>query len=656
MPSSALLTSLLAWSSAAYAVDVDLQVLGPLVRGEPTEVLVTLTPPLDDVLVELVLGLGGIGDGPCPSALGGACLDVLPPLENPDAAVTSGGAATLWVVPPFDAPGTVALQAFTQEAVPSVSEPLELPVGAATWGLTLTPRRARVGVDDLRCQVHGISPSQVDLRWEVDGRPMPEVTRGLHVLPAGRLAAGRTYTCVAERNGVAQRVRSHIRVPSVLVLLADDLGWGDVGAFGEGPAADTPRLDQLADEGVRFDQAYASAPMCGPSRAGLITGRQQQRFGFEYNPEGGRDRGLPTRETTLGEVLGTRVRTAFIGKWHLGDEPRFEPRQRGFDDFVGFLGGKQLSLDPSRPHVLTRWLRPADLTQWASTDLVDQVQRNGRPAEWDGQQHLTDFLADAAIAQITSSNRPFFTLVSFNAPHIPIQAPAEHLMLVANPSSDAETLAYQATVAGLDAAIGRILDAVAASPHGDDTLVVFLSDNGCPTALLGACSNDPLTGGKLLLTEGGLRVPMMLSWPDRLTQRVVHDPVSTLDLLPTLAGALDVDTTRLPALDGVNLLPFLAGSRVGEPPHDALAWRVGGIRAVRRGPYKLVEHVTERIRWLFDIDNDPEEQVNLAAALPDVVDELHELLEQRELRYMQPAWEGETEVRDYYGTDVVVWH
>jgi arylsulfatase A-like enzyme len=646
------------WSalSLAHAVDIDVQVRSPLVRGQLAQVEVTLTPPRAGVPVHVVLGAGGVGAGPCPNALAGSCLGVLGPLTRAGPVSSAAGVARVWLPVPADAPPTVGLQAVALGGQVFLSDPLLWPVAPPTWTVSVTPQAARVRVDDLICAVPGLPPAEVALRWEVDGQPLPASTDGAEVLPAATLRPGSDYTCVATYQGVSQRASARVRVPSVLVLLTDDLGWGDVNGFGTGPAAHTPRLDQLADQGVTFTQAYASAPVCGPSRAGLITGRQQQRFGFEFNLGAVSSWGLHPQERTMGDVLGSRVRTAYLGKWHLGTEPEFHPLARGFDAFAGFLAGRHINQQPNLPGALDAWLSAADLNQWSAPASNDPLQRLGIDAAWDGaQQHLTDYFADAAIETLFASDEPFFTFVSFNAPHLPLQATADHLALVPSPSGDPSVLAYQATVAGLDAAIGRVLDALAASAHGDDTLVAFLSDHGCPPALVGACSNDPLAGGKLLLTEGGLRVPLLLSWPDRLAPGVVDDPVSLLDLLPTFASALGVSGPALPQFDGVDLLPFLADPSA-TPPHPLLAWRLGPVRAVRVGPYKLIEHVPAGLSWLFDVEADPGEQFDLSASEPALLSELRAALDAQELSYQSPAWPGDVSSRTYFGVPVQIRH
>jgi arylsulfatase A-like enzyme len=528
-------------------------------------------------------------------------------------------------------------------------------VQPALWSIAVTPESPRVGVEDLRCVVHGLPASEVSLSWELNEQPYTGPQLADDLIPGGRLEAGGRYACVGERNGFTQRAETEVRVPSVLVLLADDLGWGDVNGFGKGPASITPQLDRLADEGVRFSQAYVSAPLCSPSRASLLTGRHPQRFGYEFNIAGWSGRGLPAEELTLGEVLGGRARTSYIGKWHLGVEPAFYPSRHGFEDFVGFLSGKHVSMEPGLVGVVTSAMTPEDIIDWTTPTFDELVLRNGAVSEWDGTQHLTDFFADEAIDRIQASDEPFFVLVSFNAPHLPLQAPLSHVALVPNGSLNPDIRAYQATVAGMDAAIGRILDAVDSSAHADDTLVVFLSDNGCPAEPGHGCSNQPLEGVKLQLTEGGLRVPMVARWPDRLMPGEFTDPVSAMDLLPTLAFAMGADLRRAPELDGVNLLPYLFGERPGEVPHEALYWRLGGVRAVRMGPYKLVQHRPAGLLWLFDVEADPAERFDLSADLPDVVEELIAALDAQEDIYIPPAWPPRPDVIDYYGTEVEFW-
>jgi arylsulfatase A-like enzyme len=486
------------------------------------------------------------------------------------------------------------------------------------------------------------------LQWLVDGVPWEgALTTQLpgDTVPAEALVAGQTWTCVAAANGLAVDHVS-VRPPNVIVLLADDLGYGDLSSYG-GPTP-TPQLDTLAAQGVRFTEAYAAAPVCGPSRAGLLTGRQPSRYGFEYNvldDPSGVARGLPIAERTLADHLRLqRYSTALFGKWHLGFGPTFHPNLRGFDHFFGFLNGRRPSLEPGLVEGLELEVSEAEIAAWPASTGGWLVEENGIPATLD-ERHLTDRLADEAISWIrTQRDAPFFALISFNAVHIPLQATTEQLSRV-EPHEDPSTWAYRATLAGLDDAVGRILTALEDEDLADHTLIVFTSDNGCPAAE-GFCSNGPLAGGKIMLTEGGLRVPLLLRWTDRVAPgQVRSDMVSQLDVLPTAVaaagGALNEE-----AIDGVDLLPWLINP-AHPPPHEVLYWRMLPVRAIRRGADKLVD--TTANTWRFDLQADPGEQQDIHPTDPARSRELADELDDRARLYVPPSWIGQPAVTNYYG-------
>jgi arylsulfatase A-like enzyme len=404
--------------------------------------------------------------------------------------------------------------------------------------------------------------------------------------------------------------------PNVLVFLADDLGYGDIGVHGcrEIP---TPNIDQLAAEGVRCTSGYVTSPRCSPSRCGLLTGRTPQRYGCEL----GADNGLPAEERLLPELLTPAgYASGLVGKWHLGNAPEDLPSARGFGEFFGFLGGVSISLPRH------------------GNESIPRIQRNGRPASVPG--YLTDALRDEALGFLERHRaRPFFLLVAFNAPHEPVEAPAEALERF-TAIQDPMRRRYAAAVASLDAAVGAVLTRLDELALAERTLVFFLSDNGGPQSRRrwNGSSNRPLRGNKGSLWEAGIRVPFLVRWKGSLPAGRVYDaPVSTLDLVPTvlaLAGA----TPALP-LDGVDILPHLAG-RTGALPHEALFWRFNFPAghpadykwAVRVGDLKLV-HSPERdeetleprnldLTALFDLARDPGETHDLAAAQPERVAEL----------------------------------
>ncbi len=417
------------------------------------------------------------------------------------------------------------------------------------------------------------------------------------------------------------------RPPNHLLIVADDLGYADVGFHGcrEIP---TPNLDRLAASGVRCSQGYVSHSFCSPTRAGLLTGRYQQRFGHEMNPPYAPDNptiGLPTNEVTIAEVLRTKGYVCgLIGKWHLGAAPPFHPLARGFDEMFGFLGG-------GHHYFPEKWTGDAEYT----TPLL----RNREPVE--EREYLTRALGREAAAFIERHrDRPFFLYLAFNAPHTPMQAPPEVEERFKG-IPDPKRRTYAAMVAVMDEEIGRVLTALRRAGVESNTLVMFISDNGGPPAA-NAASNGPLRGAKGQVYEGGIRVPFVLSWPGRLPAGVVYDhPVSSLDLAPTMAALAGTTLPTDRPIDGVNLIPYLLGEREG-PPHRALFWRQQGSRpwAIRAGSLKLLAAVGDGEPELYDLAADLGESRNLAAERRDDGAALRAQWEQWNAHLVAPKWEN----------------
>ena len=411
------------------------------------------------------------------------------------------------------------------------------------------------------------------------------------------------------------------RRPNVVVIVADDLGNADVG-FQGGRDVPTPRLDALAASGVRCTAGYVSGPYCSPTRAGLLTGRYQQRFVHEFNPgppTGANVRvGLPLTERTLADVLrAAGYRTALVGKWHLGHGPEFVPQRRGFEEHFGFLGG-------SHPY------DPAG----GAEEGPNAIRRGDAPV--DEREYLTRAFAREAVSFIErSGDEPFFLCLAFNAVHAPLQAPEEVVERFAS-IAGARRRTYAAMLAELDDAVGRVLDALDAGGVADDTLVCFISDNGGPPG--NGSDNGRLRGHKSSTWEGGIRVPFVVRWPGRLPASAVYDhPVIQLDLFPTIVAAAGVGVPAGTALDGVDLLPHLAG-RTTDPPHDRLYWRFGAQRAIRAGDWKLVKGVGVEAPILVNLAEDPSESTDLSAAHPDKRRELEEAWKRWNEGLVEPLW------------------
>ena len=427
------------------------------------------------------------------------------------------------------------------------------------------------------------------------------------------------------------------RKPNIVVILADDMGFADVGFQGCRDIP-TPNLDKLAASGVRCTTGYVSGPYCSPTRAGLLTGRYQQRFGHEFNPAGeGRGDskiGLPLSQMTIADRLRAGgYATGLVGKWHLGGAPEFRPPRRGFDEFFGFLGGAH------------GYFLPEGAPIYRGTEEVAE------------REYLTDALAREAVAFVNRhKTEPFFLYLAFNAVHTPMHATDERLRRFAS-IADPRRRTYAAMLVAMDEAVGRVRDSLSAAELADDTLVFFLSDNGGPT-MVGTTQNgsinSPLRGSKRTTLEGGVHVPFVVSWPGHLPAGKVYDkPVIQLDVLPTALAAAGV-TVAIPAeqaLDGVDLLPFLAGSNQAAP-HDVLYWRMGEQMAVRRGDWKLVRYdraadgaagrnpgVTDA--RLYNLAEDIGESHDLAAQKPDVASELQGLWQTWSSQLAEPLWGGQ---------------
>lgn len=410
------------------------------------------------------------------------------------------------------------------------------------------------------------------------------------------------------------------RPPNILLIVADDLGYADLGVQGCRDIP-TPHIDSLAVNGVRFTSGYVSAPVCSPSRAGLLTGRYQQRFGHELNP--GRPQaappnfGLPLEETTLADRLKKLgYTTGAFGKWHLGYRPEFHPSRRGFDEFLGFLAGAHSYVD--------------------NLDPINPVQSSGKPiARFD---YTTDMFAAAAAEFILRhKDRPFFAYLSFNAVHTPMQAKAADLERFAAIENELRRQ-LAAMLWAMDEAVGRVLVRLRELNLEEDTVIFFLSDNGGPTLANGS-RNAPLRGVKSTLWEGGIRVPFIVQWKGRLPAGKVDDrPVIALDILPTAVAAAGGKIEPDWKLDGVNLLPHLTGRKPGAP-HANLFWRFGEQYAFRQGDWKLILPQRSDQPELYHLARDLRETNNLADKEPDKLKALRNIYDHWSDQLIAPKWE-----------------
>lgn len=431
-----------------------------------------------------------------------------------------------------------------------------------------------------------------------------------------------------------------VRKPNVILIMGDDLGYCDTDLYGSKDIP-TPNINSIAKNGVLFTNGYVSAPVCSPSRAGILTGRYQQRFGFEFNAGPlrraveNKDMGLPLTEITLPQLMKRAgYATGMVGKWHEGMNDKYFPTQRGFDEYFGFLFGANLYIDPNTPGVKSP--RGAGEGSGASDGrrpALNPIYRGMAPVE--EMEYLTDAFAREAVAFIGKHQKEsFFLYVPFNAPHEPFQATKKYTDRFQN-EKDERRQVYKAMVSALDDGVGAILKKVRDAGLENDTLIVFLSDNGCAT-YTNACTNDPLRFGKLTHLEGGSRVPFTMQWPGRLkASAVVDQPIIALDLLPTFVKLAGGEVPKDRVIDGVDLMPFLTGKSKAAP-HDVLCWRNGDNAAVRKGNWKLFKGGYHY--WLFDLSKDIGEQNDLAKDRPEIVDRLKKEFAMWEAQLKQPLW------------------
>ena len=426
------------------------------------------------------------------------------------------------------------------------------------------------------------------------------------------------------------------RKPNVLIIVADDLGYGELGCQGYTRQIPTPNIDSIARNGVRFTNGYVSGPYCSPTRAGLMTGRYQQRFGHELNPGPAHltppTVGLPVSEKTIGDHFkAIGYATGWFGKSHLGYAPQFHPLKRGFDEYFGFLGGLHDYLD-------------------AASDLKDPILRGTTPVG--SIDYTTDAFGREAVAFIEKHrSEPWLCYLPFNAVHAPLQALEKYLGRFPG-VEDPKRRTFCAMLSAMDDAVGAVLTKVRQHGLEEDTLIFFFSDNGGPTA--GTTSgNGPLRGFKSQTWEGGIRIPYMVQWKGQIPAGRVDDrPVIQLDILPTAFAAAGMAAKPEWKLDGVNLLPFLTGQNSGAP-HELLYWRFGPQLALRMGDWKLVKApagggwVGENPRegkattdgvQLYNLRDDVGEKENLAEKNPAKLKALTAAWERFNREMIDPLW------------------
>lgn len=472
----------------------------------------------------------------------------------------------------------------------------------------------------------------------------------------------------------------------MVIILADDLSIVDTSIYG-GTAVQTPHIDSIGEEGVVFTDASCTTAICAPSRVSLLTGRYQQRFGFELQPHDQyarnrlqyaafryfidtdpmtpigpspiprkrdlEDQGVPAEEIMLSELLLARgYSTAAFGKWHLGYDEQFSPLQRGFDEHYGFYEAFSIYAPLDDPSIINTPIDDfSDRHMWKrGRNGASAIVHNDEVVEED--EYLTFKFANLAAEYIhRKSDEPFFLYLPFNAPHTPLQAPEEYHRKFSY-IDDPVRRTYNAMISALDDAVGIVLDAIEEAGITESTLVVFASDNGGVT-YLNVTDNGPFAGGKFSTFQGGLSVPMMIRYPPAISPGTVYDrPVSLMDIFSTVEAVTRSTpgaSTAPPVfaereIDGVNLLPFIREEATYEA-HDALFWRSWYNYAVRQGPWKMLVQKTgapgakeSDLVYLYHIERDPYEKNNVAEAYPDIVKRLGILLDNWEAGLVDPRW------------------
>jgi arylsulfatase A-like enzyme len=488
------------------------------------------------------------------------------------------------------------------------------------------------------------------------------------------------YTPVAWQAGPETATETPAeRAPNIVFILVDDLGINDLSTFGGGLAGGrvpTPNIDALAARGAIFSTAYSGTGTCAPSRAMLLTGRYPTRTGFEFTPTpngmgrivsmfaNDRDnglpdvtydkraadaapdfqsQGLPSEEVTIAELLKERgYHTVHIGKWHLGNAGEFHPNAQGFDESLLMEGLLHAPADdPDTVNAKLEW-DPIDKFLWARGDF--STSYNGSPVFAPGG-YLADYWTDESLKVIEANkNRPFFLYLAHWGVHTPLQATKEDYDAVGDLEPH-HLRVYAAMLRSLDRSVGRIVEKLEAEGLADNTLIVFSSDNGGPGYIGLPGINDPFRGWKLTLFEGGIRVPMFVSWPARIPAgSKIDEPVAHIDVMPTMAAAAGAALPAGVEIDGRNLLPLAEGTGAIDRQDDALFWQSGYYKVVRAGDWKLQVDSKHQLTWLFDLSTDPTEEENLADKRPDKLAELQALLDKHHKNARAPLYASTTDV------------
>ena len=410
--------------------------------------------------------------------------------------------------------------------------------------------------------------------------------------------------CMAQKG-----LKSNVSVaqnPNVIIIVADDLGYADVG-FNGCTDIPTPNIDRIAKAGVVFSSGHVSFGVCSPSRAGLLTGRYQYRFGYERNPlyvPADSTMGLPLSEETMADVLGrSGYNNMIIGKWHLGAHPSLHPLKRGFNEFFGFLGG-------GHQYFPEKWtLQNPEDANGETESYRTKLNRNYTPVE--ETDYLTDAFSREAVSFVErNKTKLFFLYLAYNAPHNPLQATEKYLNRFEN-IKNPKRRTYAAMVSAVDDGVGNLLDKLKETGVMDNTIIVFLSDNGGPVSDNNS-NNAPLRGQKGSMFEGGIRVPFAMQWTKNISANSTYDkPIISLDIFSTVLANIKGAAKPKNPLDGTDLLPYLTHKNENAP-HDFLFWR-----HYDRSSYAIINNEEKKMvvlkdsSFLYDLKKEINESTNV---------------------------------------------
>lgn len=462
------------------------------------------------------------------------------------------------------------------------------------------------------------------------------------------------------------------RPPNIIFIVVDDLGKYEISSYGS-ETMETPNFDQLASEGVRFSDCYVNAPVCAPSRAGMMTGRYPQRYGFETQPMeiypnnlaayyAGKylmntghfevvskpkfptewdmaKQGVPPTEFTLADILQLRgYTTACIGKWHLGHSRQQIPNEMGFDEQYGFYGAFTLYSEKRNSPNFVHFIQDSYSSkyQWKmGRKETSAIMRNDKVIR--ETRYTTMAILEEGVEFIARNREnPFFLYLAFNAPHVPFQAPRAYYEIY-NEVEEENKRVYYAMIHALDDAIGSLNDKLKHLGLEENTILYFISDNG-GASYTGATDNGPYKGGKLTTFEGGVNVPFFMKWKGHIPAGVVYEkPVSSMDIFMTSVKLAECPLPDDRIYDGVNLLPFITGQDAGNP-HHSFYWRADHIHGMRQGDWKYIMSTRDNWVELYNMAEDRYEQIDLNKLQPEVLEEMKQAFEEWQKDLAPPLW------------------